>query len=318
MHCSRCEATWEWPKASGVPGNRNTCPFCGNPLADAAAPNQEANRFRRSDPNDFVIDGSTLLYYNGSDSTVYVPEGVRVIGDGTYNQRMFKNSQAVREIVLPESVREIKEAAFQDCTALESINLPNTISSIGKGAFYYCRALKRVRLPSSMTVISESLFSGCISLEEVILPPALTKISASAFRNCSSLKTIVFPRTLTKIGHQAFLNCKKLDNVIIPDSVTSIEIYYLNSFCPIFEGCENLTHLVIPSLFPLRTVDSQIPFMRTRAAVEHNAKKRNYDLSQLENGYCPQCSIRMSGLFSMKCPKCGKSKDQLRLWVSKQ
>lgn len=316
MHCNRCNGTWEWPAAFGVTMNRNVCPFCGNPLNVPVPGNTQTTPVPRSNPNDFVIVDNTLLYYNGYDKTVYVPEGVRVIGDSSPAKKMIKNPDYVKEIVLPESVQEIGKNAFEKCKELVSINLPDSIYKIGEGAFSNCWRLKEIRLPASLTVLEHSVFFKCYSLGYVILPPSLTKIGPSAFRRCSGLRSITFPNSLQEIGSDAFEECRFLDNVIIPNSVTKID----SNYSPAFKGCERLTHLAFPPRFPVHTFDRDIPFMRTQNAVEMMAKEKaeqkKKNLQRLKEGYCPICKNRLDGLFKKRCSKCRKSTDAILEWIN--
>lgn len=64
----------------------------------------EINRF-------FVIEGGTLIRYNGKLRKIVIPEGVTAIGDNVFAETDFD------EIVLPASVVEIGKAAFVRSTA---------------------------------------------------------------------------------------------------------------------------------------------------------------------------------------------------------
>jgi hypothetical protein len=47
-------------------------------------------------------------------------------------------------IVIPNSVTNIGERAFEDCDGLTSIEIPNSVTSIGKEAFYGCSGLTSI------------------------------------------------------------------------------------------------------------------------------------------------------------------------------
>ena len=63
---------------------------------------------------DFVLSGTTLTSYTGTDEEVIVPEGVTRIG-----RDAFKNNTTIRRVVLPESCNYIQYAIFTTCTNLE-------------------------------------------------------------------------------------------------------------------------------------------------------------------------------------------------------
>ena len=51
---------------------------------------------------------------------------------------MFYNREAIRRIVLPNSLVTIGENAMQYCHMLESITIPKGVTNIGNSAFYHC------------------------------------------------------------------------------------------------------------------------------------------------------------------------------------
>lgn len=79
-----------------------------------------------------------------------------------YAQNLFKGDQLLDEIVVPNSITEIKKYAFHGCTSIKKIELPNTLTSIGDYAFWMCSNLISVNLPNSITYIGRDSFGGCI------------------------------------------------------------------------------------------------------------------------------------------------------------
>ena len=105
---------------------------------------------------------------------------------GRLPQEIFK----IKSISLPESVRYIKEAAFEHCAGLKDIVLPDLLQTIGESAFSNCRSLEKVVIPDGIREIGESAFSGCSSLQEVVIPEGVRKIGGRAFSGCA-LKSLV-------------------------------------------------------------------------------------------------------------------------------
>lgn len=89
-------------------------------------------------------------------SKIVVGEGITSIYDGA-----FADFRAVKEVVLPNSLRVIGPAAFITCTSLETITLPYKISKIGDGAFCNCNSLKTIIIPGSILEISPDAFYNC-------------------------------------------------------------------------------------------------------------------------------------------------------------
>ena len=123
---------------------------------------------------------------------------------------LYMNGELVTELVIPESVTDIRAYAFHGCTGLTSVSIPNGV-----------------------TQISYSAFEGCTGLTSVEIPNSVTSIDGYAFQNCSGLTSIEIPNSVTSIGHDAFRGCSSLTSVEIPNSVKSIDGYA-------FSGCTDL------------------------------------------------------------------------------
>ncbi len=77
---------------------------------------------------------------------VVIEEGVNAVG-----QMAFYALPNLTEVVLAESVTEVRNYAFKNATALTSINLENVIA-ICEGAFYGCSSLTEVNLSGMVTI----------------------------------------------------------------------------------------------------------------------------------------------------------------------
>ena len=165
---------------------------------------------------DYVSKVSTdedgyIIYTDGDDKIL-----VGYVGDET-------------ELIIPDTITEIKAYAFDGCTSLTSITIPDGVTSMGSYAFFDCRGLESVTFGenSQLTSISDRAFFDCVNLYSIIIPASVTTIGAFAFYNCSDLTSITFGENsqLTVICGAAFENCNSLTSVIIPASVTSIGEY---------------------------------------------------------------------------------------------
>lgn len=162
----------------------------------------------------FLISGTVLLEYRGSEERVVVPDGITVIGE-----RAFAGNEAVDRVILPESVEFIEEGAFCDCLVLQTINFPSGIKKIGNSAFENCVKLIRAILPEELTEIKPGTFNRCRLLNEVHFGNHLQKIGDSAFYGCCKLKEATLPHDLKIIGSMAFYQCSSLREIVLPPSV---------------------------------------------------------------------------------------------------
>lgn len=136
-------------------------------------------------------------------------------------ERAFSGCIGLKEIILPQSLTEIGEYAFNK-TALASITLPQSIDKVGNGWFSDCKYLETVNFDGKIKEIGNSAFIGCISLKNIEIPSSVVNIGDSAFSSCISLKDIEIPSSVVSIGNSAFNSCTSLKNIEIPSSVVSI------------------------------------------------------------------------------------------------
>ncbi len=173
-------------------------------------------------------------------------EGVKALND--YFAVGFDN---LEEVILPNSLEEIGESAFEICKKLVRFNLPNNLKVIGKRAFYSvgfegeliisnsveeigvrafaCSNIKSVILPNNILKIAEGAFTYCSRLEEIEIPNNVKVIEESAFCRCSNLAKVILPKTLEKIGEYAFEGCKKLESINLCESVEVLDYAFSNS-----------------------------------------------------------------------------------------
>ena len=75
---------------------------------------------------------------------------------------------AVTEIVIPDTVTEIKNYAFYGFDFVTSIVIPDTVTKIGKSAFYGCEGITSITIPSSVKEIEVGAFKGCSNLKSAV------------------------------------------------------------------------------------------------------------------------------------------------------
>lgn len=224
--------------------------------------------------DDFQIENGILLKYTGVDLEVSVPNTVKEIAASAFSgNRMVQHIQIaegclkigcnafawcenLREIELPNSLREIGKSAFI-CTKINQLYLPKALEKLEfdeiyglsahkeivvpdscagfsycddvlldkkKTTAYFCKKSiqGKYTMPETVSKIAPGLFEKSTLLEEVILSPAVQSMPRSVFHGCSSLKTVVLPSGLSSIGEYAFFECKSLEEIHIPETVKSL------------------------------------------------------------------------------------------------
>lgn len=167
-------------------------------------------------------------------SALKIPNTVKEIGIAA-----FDNCTNLSSVSLGDGLEVISLYAFRGCTSLESVIFPTSTTTIGPDSFSGCTSLKTIQLPYSLEQLYQGVFAGCSELRSVSLPSSLKIVHPSSFSNCSKLASIIIPQSIEKIEDHAFSNCESLTNVEIPEGVTSIGSYA-------FGGCSNLTSITLP------------------------------------------------------------------------
>ena len=153
-------------------------------------------------------------------------------------ERAFSGCIGLKEIILPQSLTEIGEYAFNK-TALASITLPQSIDKVGNGWFSGCKYLETVNFDGKIKEIGESAFSGCISLKNIEIPSSVVSIGNSAFYGCTSLKNIEIPSSVVSIGNFAFRGCSALSEVLFNEGLKAIGE-------EAFSACKSLSNVQWP------------------------------------------------------------------------
>ncbi len=155
----------------------------------------------------FLLAGDGILIaYNGSDSVVNIPNGVKQIGPG-----VFKGHAGITAVNLPSTVEIIGEEAFMDCQNLKTVNGGGNLTTIKDRAFMNC-PLAGVTIPSTVKEVGLGAYALAGGTDTVVFKGTeLPKLSVS-----QSAKRLAN----TQYRTYAFGNIK---NAVVPDSVAGFE-----------------------------------------------------------------------------------------------
>ena len=142
-------------------------------------------------------------------------------------QRAFLNSMITGNFVIPNTVTEIGDQAFEGCTGLTgNWTIPNSVTTIGNSAFSGCTGFTgNLTIPNTVKTIGSYAFSGCTGFKgNLTIPNSVTTIGESAFEECWGFKgKLTISNYVKTIGNSAFSYCSGfMGDLTIPNSVTTI------------------------------------------------------------------------------------------------
>lgn len=176
----------------------------------------------------------------------------------------------LKEVILPEGLISIEEAAFANCTALEKLNVPSTVNTLGRwilentkvtsftipqgvteipASCFYGSAITTINIPQSVKTIGNWAFQDA-KLTEVVIPSSVTSIGIWAF-GCNNdnptLQSVIIEANITEIPQCCFYLQTKLTSLSLPEGITAIGD---DAFC----GCK-ISSLTLPS--SLKTIGAR-------------------------------------------------------------
>lgn len=191
-------------------------------------------------------------------ANIDIPTSLETIGIGAFGD--CKNLKLTNQFRFPDSMKELGEAAFENCTQLgiNQLIFPGNMENVNIGGFKNCdvthviveEGAKKVTLTSNKYLKSITLpktvselvgFLDAKELENFVIDEdaPLTEIGDYTFYKCTKLKSFTCPKSVTKIGGMAFSECSALETVKLPEGITSIGDRA-------FEYCSSMVNLNIP------------------------------------------------------------------------
>ena len=136
-------------------------------------------------------------------SGTVIPDGVRIIGEGSFN------GIQVTDVIIPQSVVEIEDCAFFSCAMKGRLLVPGSVKRIGKQAFSVSK------------------------IDELVLEEGVEAIGNSAFSQCRNLRRIKLPASLKMFGSgkgevKMFAGCELLEEI---DLSIDNPYYFSNGYC---------------------------------------------------------------------------------------
>lgn len=180
---------------------------------------------------------------------IVFPENLEIIGRRAFSDTILSKNdpENLLSIVLPDTIKHIKDAAFHNMYNLENIiistkNLESFEMNVFKNTLWYENQPDGlvfledllyvykgimpqdfvIEIPSSVKKIAGGAFGLQDNLIEVFIPDGVKLIGSDVFSYCSNLTKVRLPQDIETIPENCFLYCEKLSDVSLPDSVSRI------------------------------------------------------------------------------------------------
>lgn len=195
--------------------------------------------------------------------------------------RFDSPNTTLKEVILPEGLTTIEDAAFANCTVLEKLNVPSTVTTLGRWILENTKVAS-FTIPEGVTTIPASCFYAS-ALTSMVVPKTVTSFATIyeedygdcswAFIKCMQLTSLVVEAPVNTIPNDFFSSADydindiivktNLTSLVLPDEVETIGAGAFNG-CPIkdlklpanlksigdeaFAYCE-ITELILPEGF---------------------------------------------------------------------
>ena len=179
------------------------------------------------------------------------------------NRKAFEKSN-LKILMIPESVKEVGNSAFDKCDNLTTVYIPESVLYIGNAfsecknlttlyynakncntdiksfdyknsLFSWCGSLKTLNIGNKVEIIPECAFYKCWGLNSLDIPNSVKCIRENAFGDCWGLESVTIGNSVTDIDNYAFKGCKNIKKISIPNSLKYVGRN-------VFEGCDNLQY----------------------------------------------------------------------------
>lgn len=309
--CSQCGATLSVDEKEDA----MICPYCKTPFVVEKAIQNFNNTYNITNnitaqnvivqqqvQKDFDIIGGVLKKYKGESVNVVIPHGVSSIGEGAFENTMINSVKMSNDII------SIQRKAFYHCIALKEVSFSKNLVSIGDYAFSYCEELSQITFPDKLKSIGKWAFCGCESLQGVSFPQSLVELESRSFYECKRLTQIVLPDYLEKAEAAVFDGCINLKRAYLSMCLLDAKedigcIFAHETFSedfPYCVGCPKLLNIYIDGEI-LEKDDELYDYFPYTKLGERKIRR--------DEGRCQYCGNMFTGMFFLKCERCGRKKD---------
>ena len=148
------------------------------------------------DANGLVLPPIGQLVHEAIDLSIPIVDeagsDVRIYAIGDAGNCIYGDaSSSTTQIILPQSLRELRNHAFYGCLNLKTIKLPKSLEMIGDSAFHSCAKLESISIPENVLHIGSRAFENCGCLTNVEILSRSVTVAKDAFYGSTPVGSIM-------------------------------------------------------------------------------------------------------------------------------
>lgn len=148
-----------------------------------------------------------------------------------YADNLYLDGELLTEIVIPDNVTGIGDAAFSGYSSLASITIPDSVTSIRFGTFANCDSLASITIPDSVTSIGDGAFYDCSSLANVYYngtEESWNNIKIGSYNSCLTDATIHYKQGEYRINEITIKDMSGSELTSIPTGTFLATVSFTN------------------------------------------------------------------------------------------
>ena len=125
--------------------------------------------------------------------SVTIPSNIREIGYYAFSTDSYEYENKLKELTIMAGVETIGKSAFEGCPITGTLNIPETVREIKYAAFAGTK-ITGLNIADGVEVIGESAFNDCVELEgsTIVVPESVALVGCEAFYGVTKPLTVVF------------------------------------------------------------------------------------------------------------------------------
>lgn len=125
--------------------------------------------------------------------SVTIPSNIREIGYYAFSTDSYEYENKLKELTIMAGVETIGKSAFEGCPITGTLNIPETVREIKYAAFAGTK-ITGLNIADGVETIGESAFDSCVELEgsTIVVPESVALVGRDAFYGVTKPLTVVF------------------------------------------------------------------------------------------------------------------------------